>query len=145
MLDVVFLAMFAVIPVMGWSIYLVKYRQRYQLHKRIQLTLAAILLAAVTLFEIDIRLYGWEHLAAPDGEVANRVYVALYVHLVFAITTLVFWIVAIGHAWRSFPAVPAPNEHSPRHRLLGKLAAIDMTLTALTGWIFYVLAFVVGP
>ena len=47
MLDVVFLAMFAVLPVMGWSIYQVRYRQRYRLHKRVQIALGVILAVAV--------------------------------------------------------------------------------------------------
>ncbi len=37
MLDLVFLAMFAVIPIMAWSIYQVRYQGRYLLHKRVQL------------------------------------------------------------------------------------------------------------
>ena len=45
MLDVVFLAMFLVIPVMTWSIQQAK-AGRYTLHKRVQLILAAVLLAA---------------------------------------------------------------------------------------------------
>ena len=48
MLDVVFLAMFVVVPVMLYSIYLVRYRRRYRLHKRLQLGLGLILLMAVT-------------------------------------------------------------------------------------------------
>jgi len=39
MMDIVFVAMFAVIPVMAWSIYQVKFNRRYLLHKRVQLTL----------------------------------------------------------------------------------------------------------
>ena len=45
MLDFVFLAMFAVIPIMGWSIYQVKFRRRYQLHKWVQVALGIVLAA----------------------------------------------------------------------------------------------------
>ena len=69
MLDVVFVAMLAVIPVMGWSIYQVRRRRRFALHKQVQLALAALLLVAVLAFEIDMRLYGWEERAA--GELQN--------------------------------------------------------------------------
>ena len=55
MLDLVFLAMFAVLPVLGWSIAQVKYHRRYLLHKRVQLTLGAVLLVTVSAFEIDMR------------------------------------------------------------------------------------------
>ena len=43
---VVFVAMFAVVPVLGWSILLAK-RGNYALHKRVQLALAVILLVAI--------------------------------------------------------------------------------------------------
>ena len=57
MLDVVFLAMFAVVPLLGWSIHLVRNRRNYALHKRVQLTLGILLLVAVTLFELDMRFF----------------------------------------------------------------------------------------
>jgi membrane-anchored protein YejM (alkaline phosphatase superfamily) len=66
MLDVVFVAMFVVVPVMGWSIWQVRRRRRYVLHKRVQLVLAAVLLVAVLAFEVDMRINGWQHLAEPS-------------------------------------------------------------------------------
>ncbi len=51
MLDFVFSAMFVVIAVMAWSVYQVRFHRRYQLHKWIQLTLAAVLL-----FRVRVRL-----------------------------------------------------------------------------------------
>ena len=141
MLDFVFLAMFLVVPVMAWSIRQIR-RQRYALHKRVQLALAAILAVAVTLFEIDIRVYGWRHLVSADGVVPGDVLLALYVHLVFAISSVVLWIFVVWRGLRHFSQPPAPGVHSRSHRFWGRLAAIDMTLTAVTGWIFYWLAFV---
>ena len=142
MLDFVFLAMFAVIPIMGWSIYQVKFNLRYQLHKTVQLILAAVLLVAVTLFEIDIRIYGWEHRAAPEtGKPSGAIWTTLYIHLFFAITTTALWIFVVVQALRKIPKPPGPCEYSDRHLFWGKLAAIDMFMTALTGWIFYLIAF----
>ncbi|MGC3968190.1 MAG: hypothetical protein QM775_12715 [Pirellulales bacterium] len=57
MLDVVFLAMFAVVPILFWSIYLVRAKRNYRLHKQVQVTLSLVLLVAVTLFEVDMRCY----------------------------------------------------------------------------------------
>lgn len=144
MLDVVFVAMFVVIAVMGWSIYQVRVRGRYVLHKWVQLGLAAILFLAVTAFEIDMRLYGWEERAAGKigGSVDAIVWKALYTHLVFAISSAVLWPVVIFRAWRQFPVPPTPNQHSRSHLFWARLAAIDMLLTSLTGWVFYVMAFV---
>ena len=121
MLDVVFVAMFVVIAVMGWSIYQVRVHNRFALHKWVQLGLAAVLLVAVTAFEVDMRLYGWEERAAGElGGSANAlVWKALYTHLVFAITSSMLWPVVIYRAWRQFPATPTPNQHSRSHIFLG--------------------------
>jgi hypothetical protein len=61
---------------------------------------------------------------------------------VFAVTTVVLWPVVILLALRSFPPIPGPAPHSRIHVPLARLAAADMLLTAVTGWIFYWLAFV---
>jgi len=144
MLDVVFVAMFVVIAVMGWSIYQVRVRHRFALHKWTQLWLAGILLVAVTAFEIDMRMYGWEARAAGelDGSADPVVWQALYIHLVFAITSALLWPVVIYRALRQFPVPPAPGQHSRSHIFWARLAAIDMVLTSITGWVFYVMAFV---
>jgi hypothetical protein len=165
MLDVVFLAMFFVLVVLAVSIYLVRNRQRYLLHKRIQLLLGIVLLVTVTLFEADMRLNGWKDRAAASryygpmaeptwllstvykkilgrAEVPGLVFTSLGIHLFFAVTTSLLWIWVIVQALRQFPKPPAPNQHSASHKVWAWTAAIDMGLTALTGWIFYVLAFV---
>jgi uncharacterized membrane protein YozB (DUF420 family) len=147
MLDIVFVAMFAVVPLLGYSVYLVKYRRKYTLHKRIQLVLGAVLLVTVALFELDMRLNGWRDRARPSpyygsDDAHGWVWYALSIHLVFAVTTAALWIAVIAQALRRFPNPPLPSEHSVWHRRWGKLAAVDMALTALTGWIFYWLAFV---
>ena len=144
MLDVVFLAMFAIIPVMGWSIWLVKNRHQYALHKRIQLGLGLLLAVAVGLFEIDMRfISGWRDRAEPSPYYPTGwVVTSLGIHLVFATTTALLWIVVIVRALRNFPDPPVPGAHSRAHVFWARLAAWDMLLTAVTGWIFYWLAFV---
>lgn len=150
MLDFVFVALFAVIPVMIWSICLVKFRkpsQNYkcQWHKRIQLALAAILLVAVTAFEIDMRFVtkDWRSLAEASPYYASKIVdYSLWIHLCFAVPTPLLWIFVIVRALQKFPKPPAPGEYSSRHMLWGKIAATAMFMTALTGWIFYWLAFV---
>lgn len=148
MLDVVFLAMFAVVPIMVWSIGLARRRRNYRLHKLVQLTLGGVLLAAVVLFEVDMRFVsGWQDRAVEspywgDGVFARSlVWQALAVHLCFAVSTAVLWILVIVRALRNFPSPPQPGLHSAWHRRWGWIAAVDMVLTSLTGWIFYWLAF----
>jgi putative membrane protein len=148
MLDVVFLAMLVIVPLLVVSVYLVKYQRRYILHKRLQLAMAAVLLVAVLLFEIDIRVNGWEHRAEPSPyfDPAHKwtcpAGLALIVHLSFAVPTLFLWIAVVVQALRKFSDPPAPGPHSRWHARYGMLAAAGMVLTGVTGWVFYWLAFV---
>jgi hypothetical protein len=165
MLDLVFVAMFAVVPVLAWSVLQAR-RGRYSLHKRVQLALTAVLGLAIVLFEVDMRFVsGWRERAEPspfygDVETASPmwstlclklagmervpgwVFRALAIHLAFAVSTAAVWTWTVVRAFQRFPTPPAPSDYSPVHRRLGWIAAIDMTLTAVTGWIFYWLAFV---
>lgn len=147
MLDFVVVAMVAILAVLAFNIWLVKYRRAYQLHKQIQLGLAALLAVTVLVFETDMRLYGWEQRAVESPYYGSPqqhgvVYTALYVHLFFAITTVLLWIYTIVQALRKFPWAVTPGPYSKTHRRLGWLAALDMLGTATSGWIFYWLAFV---
>jgi uncharacterized membrane protein YozB (DUF420 family) len=147
MLDVVALAMLALLPALAWSVWLVMYRRRYELHKRVQLALGIVLLITVVLFEVDMRVGGWRHRAtessfAGGASSTDWVLVALAIHLCFAVTAALLWVVVIARALRNFPAPPVPSPHSPWHRRVGMAAAVDMACTAVSGWIFYYLAFV---
>jgi hypothetical protein len=143
-LDVLCLAMLIVLLTLAWSVFQVRYRRRYSLHKWTQIALAAVLLGVVILFEIDIRMHGWESRAARNaaGLPPADVWYALYVHLVFAVSTAVLWPVTIFLALRNFSNPPAPGLHSRIHVPLARVAALNMVLTAITGWVFYWLAFV---
>ena len=148
MLDFVFVAMFGIILLMAYSIYLVKFQQKYELHKKLQVVLGVVLLVAVLAFEIDMRFFtDWELLAAPSqyyggGEKWGPVWISLVIHLIFAIPTTFLWMYVIVQALRKFPSPVKPNAYSPTHLRWAKFAAFEMFMTALTGWVFYVLAFV---
>lgn len=144
MLDVLVLAMGVVVVVLGWSVYQVKYRRRYQLHKWVQVVLGLVLLVAVIVFEVDVRLYGWEGRAAGaiGGRASDVVWTALAIHLVFAVAATVLWPLVIIRALLNFPNPPVPGPHSRFHVRWARIAAIDMFITAFTGWTFYWLAFV---
>lgn len=149
MLDVVVCALVVVVPTLLFSLYAVRFRRNYTLHKRLQVLLGVVLLAAVGLFEVDMQLQGGitgilakrsrplspEERAFFDG--------LLKVHLCFAISTVFLWGTTLTLALRRFPVPPSPCPHSPVHRVLGWLSAIDITLTSATGLMVYYYGFMV--
>jgi uncharacterized membrane protein YozB (DUF420 family) len=147
-LDAIVVGMVFVLFALAWSIYSVKYRHRYQRHKVTQLALAGGLLILLICFEIDIQLFeNWRQRAeaSPYYDALTQsglVVYALWVHLLCAITTLALWLLIIVQALRHFPNPPYPSSHSRFHARWGTIAAVDMVLTAVTGWIFYFLAFI---
>jgi uncharacterized membrane protein YozB (DUF420 family) len=145
MLDFVFLAMFAIVPLLAASIAFARTGRHYEVHKRLQMTLAVVLLVAVTAFEVDMRFItgNWEQLAEVSPFFhSGLVHAALYVHLCFAIPTPVLWAVVLFRALRGFPRPAGPSPHSQAHVFWARLAVAWMVLTAVTGWTFYWLAFV---
>ncbi len=144
-MDVVLVGLIATLPLLAWSIRLVQKHRDYAGHKRMQLAIVAALLAAIVVFEIDIRLLSdWKARAAPSPYWPGGVLASLGIHLVFAVSTLVLWAWVVWEAWRRFPSPPSPGVHGPRHRAMARLAALDLLLTAITGTVFYWLAFVAG-
>ncbi len=151
MLDFVVCALILVVPALLWSLYLVKIRRNYVAHRNTQLGLAIVLLVAVGAFEVDLQLVhgGWENIVnknadAPRlaGESLTFVRSLLWLHLVFAISTPFLWLVTIVLALKRMPSPPAPCEHSSLHKKLGWLSTIDITLTSVTGLLFYYHAFI---
>lgn len=148
MLDIVFLAMFLVVPTMLYGIWQARSRHNYKLHKTIQLILGAVLLVTVTLFELDMRFGGgWRERAAPSpyygvNDEWAPVWTLLTIHLVFAISTTLLWIFVVVRALQKFPNPPVPCEYSARHIFWARCTAIATTLAAVTGCIFYWMAFI---
>ncbi|HLJ11480.1 MAG TPA: DUF420 domain-containing protein [Planctomycetaceae bacterium] len=149
MLDVVVCALVIVVPALFVSLYAVKVRRNYRLHKTMQIMLGLVLLTAVGLFEVDMRMQG-----GIDGILAKRsrlltadelasFYRLLYVHLFFAVSTVCLWTVTLTLALRRMPSPPAPCAHSRLHKPLGWLSAADITLTSVTGLLVYYYGFVV--
>ena len=142
MMEVVVAAMAVVVPALWWSVLAVR-RRRYEVHRRTQTTLGLALLGVVALFELEVRLHGWrQHAAASPHYADGTVTLSLVVHLAFAVSAALLWLVVLPLAWRRFGRPARPNAHSRLHRRLGWAAVACMTGTAVTGWLFFWLAFV---
>jgi putative membrane protein len=148
MLDFVICALVLLVPLLVTSIYLVKVRRAFHWHRRLQILLAAVLLLAVSAFEVDVRIHGgWQSIvqeARPTISAAELASVrrALMIHLVFAISTPCLWAITLGLALSKFSNPPKPGPHSRWHKPLGWLSAADLTLTSVTGLWFYYSAFI---
>ena len=148
MLDLVAMGMILIVPVMAASIYLVRSKKQYAVHKRIQTSTAFVLLLVLIAFEVEMRVSGWRDRATAsplsrEGLWNDPVEWSLLVHLVCAVPTLLLWVFVVFRAMRGFPLPPLPSAHSAEHRLWGRWAALGMTLTAITGFVFYYMAFVI--
>lgn len=142
MLDLVAVAMILVLPMMAFAIHLVRQRRNYAAHKKVMTALSLVLGVAVVLFEIEMRLVGWRHLAEPSPYFNSFLFPVLTIHLIFSISTTIILTATVFLAMRRFPTPPSPSEHSSRHKILGRLSAIGLALTSLSGWIFYYVAFI---
>lgn len=150
MLDVVVCALVLVVPALLFSLYTVKFKKNYLLHRNLQMTLGIVLLLAVAAFEVDLQFVhgGWENVVNKPGkdprltgEAMDAARNVLWVHLIFAISTPLLWATTLTLAWRRFSNPPIPGEHSRLHKLLGWLSTVDITLTSITGLAFYYVAF----
>lgn len=142
MLDLVAVAMVAVLPLMVFAINQVKLKKNYLLHKKLMLGLGISLAIAVILFEVEMRLIGWKHLAEQSPYYQTLVPSALTIHLVCSISTVLLLTVTIILALKRFTRTPRPGQHSSLHKRLGKLTTAGLFLTSITGWCFYYLAFI---
>lgn len=149
MLDVVVCALAVLVPLLLFSLYQVKFRRNFLLHRNLQILLGAVLFLAVGLFEVDMRLQGGIDailgkravaLTSPQRAMFDLV---LYTHLFFAITTPFVWIATIAHGLWYFETPPAPGPASRRHKILGWVASGDITLTSISGLLVYYFGFVV--
>ena len=142
MMDFVCVAMVLFLPAMFIGVFLAKYKKSYQAHKVWQISLTSILLVTVILFEIEVRLSNWKESAGQSPYYETLVFPVLYVHLCFAVSTLLLWLYSVWGALRGFKGLIAPGKYSITHSRLGFLSIIGMSMTAVSGWMFYYLAFV---
>lgn len=149
MLDVVACALVVVVPLLIFSVYQVKIRRNFTLHRNLQILLGAVLLIAVGLFEVDMRWQGGikailsKRTTPLSAEQDLFFYRLLRVHLVFAISTVFLWATTLTLALRRMPRPPAPSPHSRLHKRLGWASAVDITCTSVTGLMVYYYGFVV--
>ena len=100
-----------------------------------------LLLIVLIVFETSVRLHDWQTQAESS---AFYVWLSplLTTHIIIAITAVLAWVTTLSLALRRFPKPPAPAAHSRTHKRLALLATVLTYLTASSGLLFYLLAFV---
>lgn len=141
-IDLVAGAMVLVVPLLAYSIHQVRNKKAYALHKKLQLYTAGALLVAIIIFEIGIRLHGWRQYAQSSPYYETSLFPFLVFHVTLASATTLIWIWLVISALKRFPATPVPNDFSRVHKKYARIGAGMMFSTAVTGWIFYYMAFV---
>lgn len=140
-IDLVSLALLLVVPLLLWSVYLVKSKKDYKKHRFIQIILSISILLVLVVFEVDIRLNGWRQHAEASPFINSGLLPFLYFHVTIACTATVLWTWALINGLMKFKTPPRPGVNSARHKKLGWAAVIFMLLTSITGWTFFILAF----
>lgn len=142
-MDVVMLSLLIILPLMLYSYRLVR-RGEYARHRLWQIRLGVVLALAIVLFEVDMQLAGGISEMAKGGSYYNTSLLdtILYIHLFFSVTTPVLWSWLLLTSLKRFANPPRVNDFSQRHRFWGRLAMLDMIMTAITGYVLYWFAFV---
>ena len=140
--DVVYVLLLLLIPAMVWSLDLLFLRKKYQRHKNLQLILTAVFLVTTALFCFEFFSTGWKHLTLNgSSDIPGITYMTLVIHLVFWAVTLLMWVVLLVQSLRKIPNPPEPCDFGPHYVFWVVLLSLQLFLTALTGWEFYMLAF----
>lgn len=141
-LNLITIAMIIILPILAWSIWQVKIKKNYNLHKKLQITISLSLLVLVFIFELNIRKTDWRVYAKPSIYYDTILLPFLTFHIVIASATFLIWLATLRGALKYFSNEAIPNQYSKHHKWLGRIGTLLMCTTAITGWIFYYLAFV---
>lgn len=126
---------------LAYSIFTVRVQHNYQRHYRWQIFISVLLLMVLIFFETEVRIHGWRAHAEGSAFVAV-LSPLLTAHIAIAVSAALAWITTLTLALRRFPRPPAPAAHSRLHKKLALLTAVLTYLTASSGLLFYLLAFV---
>lgn len=141
LMDVVLIAMTLTPFILIYAIRLAR-QGRFVAHRNIQSGLLLVLLAAVVLFEIDVRMAGGSGSFLAGSKYAGAAALTwfLRVHIGVATASMLLWTVVVAKGWR-VPLEPGPN-FGPAHRRTGYIIFAGVTFTSISGAALYWLGFV---
>lgn len=140
-LDAAALGLTALLPALAVGVVAVR-RRRTVFHRRFQIALSAFVALLVGILEWRFRMVGWRSAAEASPFFPLGVDICLAVHIAFALAMVVGWIAALTIGVRGWSEGSLRLSHVARHRWWGWFAIYSTLGTAVTAWIFYVVAFV---
>ncbi len=126
---------------LAFSIFSVRVRRNYSRHRNLQRAISVLLLISLVFFEVSVHMHGWRA-QAQGAALSDWLPPLLTIHIVIAMIAASAWITTLTLALCRFPKPPAPAEHSITHKKLALLTTVLIYLTASSGLLFYLLAFV---
>lgn len=140
--DVAFLLELAVIPLFIHGLELLLVRKEYQAHKRLMLIVSGMFAVAVGSFAFEFFSHDWRSLVGEEADAIPRItFMTLTIHLAFLTITAAIWLVLLINALRKIPSPPGPCEFGPTYVFWLVLLGLQLFISTLTGWEFYMLAF----
>lgn len=137
MMDVVMVALLVINPALFWSIQQAK-KGRFEIHRKVQIALSAVLFIAVILFEVEIRLANGIANIIGEERYTDQFRMVLYIHLLFSVTTTILWAVLTYKGIKLYTPQGFPEDYAPHHKKWGMIGALDLVMTTLTGyWVYY--------
>lgn len=142
LIDIGILSIVAVVPILLWSWSLARKKQ-WTLHKRVQLSTAALLGIVVLLFEIDLSQMGGIFAVTADSASAGTTTLNfwIWIHTAFAISSTIVWVLLVAASLIRFPSPPVATAF-PTHRYFGRLAMILMLGSGATAVPMYIYGFI---
>lgn len=142
LIDIGMLSIVLVAPALVWSWARARGGQ-WQLHKRVQLTLALVLGVVVLLFEMDINSKGGLFAVTKGSAYEGTATLAFWVwiHFAFAISATVIWLFLVIASLVKFPSPPLPAAF-PTHKYFGRAGMIAMLGAGVTAIPMYIYGFI---
>jgi hypothetical protein len=142
--DIIVVSLILIVPLLIYSLYLVRVKKDYVTHKNIQVGVSIVVAIVLVLFEMNLYFTGGveQLLVGSSYQGTSIMDTIMKVHLFFSISTAILWPVVLISALVKMPKPPRPTPDSKRHRILGWIAFFDMIGTGVTGVIVYAFIFV---
>lgn len=115
---------------------------RYSLHRFLQMAISLVMGVWLIFFELDVRIIGWRSYAQHSPFYDSWLFPALMLHVCFAIPFVLMWFSTLYGALKNFKKSAMSPKYSMMHKRMGTGSLLAFLGTAVSGVLFYWLAFV---